>query len=107
MKKLNVAVMAVGAMVMLASGVGLGTLMRPAAVEKTPQSCIDALDKTRDFIAVLNQLPDLSKEAMMATYAEDASRLNANTTKVNDLAAEIDALTPGIRTSVAACRAAK
>ncbi|HAG58616.1 MAG TPA: hypothetical protein DCL83_04515 [Arthrobacter bacterium] len=66
-----------------------------------------ALDKTKAFVELLEQMPSLSKDGMMATYAGDASAINANTTKVNALATEIDEVTPGIRTSVAACRAAK
>lgn len=74
-------------------------------VEKTPASCLAALDLASEGIGYMTETMNLSTSSIRAAGNYDIETIRSNLAKVNDLAAKVEAITPRMATQVAACRA--
>ncbi len=76
-------------------------------VTKTPQSCIDALDKASAVIGVMSKAFPLASQAITAAGGRDVAGLNSVTSQMNDLNSQLAAASPGLVASVQSCRSSQ
>lgn len=74
-------------------------------VEKTPQSCLDALDRAGAAIGFMSDIGPLSGKAVQAAFIRDAAGLEAITSQVQALNDRLKKATPGIASASQECRA--
>lgn len=74
-------------------------------VEKTPQACLDALDRAGSAIGFMSDIGPLSGKAVQAAFIRDAAGLEAITSQVQALNDRLKKATPGIASASQECRA--
>lgn len=114
------AIVFAGLLALLATGVYVGhqtapttietvteTINTETTIEKTPASCIEALDLAADVVTILAETVSLGGDATSAAINRDASGIDKITETVVANNAKLDGITPDLGIAAQSCRASQ